>query len=346
MHVLVTGGAGFIGTYIVETLVGRGDQVRVLDALLPAVHRDREPEFPDSVEFVRGDVRDPSVVADAMRGVDVVCHQAAMVGRGGAVAESIGYTHINDMGTAVLLTAMAQTGLGRLVLASSAVVYGEGRYTCAVHGDVSPGPRVAADMDAGVFDPPCPRCGARLVPGAVDEDGRVDPRNIYGATKMAQEHLVAAWARETGGSAAALRYHHVYGPGMRRDSAYSGVTATFRSAAANGTRIRVFEDGAMMRDFVHVRDVAQANVVALDAAVPGFRAYNVASGSPRTVADLADAIAAATAAPEPEVTGEYRFDDVRHIVATPARLARELGWRATVEFADGVKEFAAAPLLP
>jgi dTDP-L-rhamnose 4-epimerase len=346
MRVLVTGGAGFIGTYIVEALADRGDQVRVLDALLPAVHRGREPELPSTAEFIRGDVRDQGIVAAALRGVDVVCHQAAMVGRGGAVAESIEYAQINDVGTAVLLTAMANAGLGRLVLASSAVVYGEGRYTCPAHGDVSPGPRAAADMDAGVFDPPCPHCGARLTPGAVDEDGRVSPRNIYGATKMAQEHLVAAWARETGGSAAALRYHHVYGPGMRRDSPYSGVTATFRSAAANGARIRVFEDGAMMRDFVHVRDIAQANVAALDAGVPGFRAYNVASGTPRTVADLADAIAAAAAAPTPEVTGEYRFDDVRHIVATPERLVRELGWRPTVEFKDGIAEFVAAPILP
>ncbi|MFC4533220.1 NAD-dependent epimerase/dehydratase family protein [Sphaerisporangium dianthi] len=344
MRVLVTGGAGFIGTRVVAALREQGHEIRVLDALLPAVHGGRRPVLPEGVEFVHGDVRDPGTVEAALGGVDVVCHQAAMVGRGHHVSEAPEYAAINDMGTAILLAAMARAGLGRLVFASSVVVYGEGVYTCAEHGRVSPGPRTRADVDAGRFDPPCPRCGAALRPGELSEDDRLAPLNVYGATKLAQEHLAGAWARETGGMAIALRYHQVYGPGMSHDSPYSGVTCVFRSAVRNGETIELYEDGAMLRDFIHVRDIALANVNAIGLDRPGFRAYNVATGTPRTVGQLARTLAELSAGPAPKVSGRCRFDDVRHIVASPARLKRELGWEPTVSFEDGMKEFVTAPM--
>ena len=160
---------------------------------------------------------------------------------------------------------------GRLVLASSMVVYGEGRYACAEHGLVRPGPRLPADLDAGRFEPPCPRCGAALAPQSIPEDAPSDPRNVYAATKLHQEHLAAAFSRETGVPVTALRYHNVYGPRMPRDTPYAGVASIFASALAAGRAPRVFEDGGQLRDFVHVRDVARANVLALtaDEAVPG-----------------------------------------------------------------------------
>jgi dTDP-L-rhamnose 4-epimerase len=236
--------------------------------------------------------------------------------------------------------------VARLVLAGSMVVYGEGRYACSRHGVVRPGPRDVADLDAGRFEPRCPDCGAALAPGLVGEDAPVDPRNVYAATKLAQEHLAAAWARASGGTALSLRYHNVYGPRMPRDTPYAGVASFFRSALARGEAPRVFEDGRQRRDFVHVRDVAEANAVALEAdAEPGaLRAYNAGSGTPHTVGEMASALAAAYGGPEPVVTGECRLGDVRHITADSARLRAELGWKPEVRFDDGVREFAHAAM--
>ncbi|MCE7552184.1 NAD-dependent epimerase/dehydratase family protein [Streptomyces thermodiastaticus] len=347
MLILVTGGAGFIGSHIVTALTDAGHDVRILDALLPAAHR-TDPPVPEGVEFHRTDLREAAGVAEALRGVDAVCHQAAMVGLGKDFADAPDYVGCNDLGTAVLLAGMAEAGVRRLVLAGSMVVYGEGRYECPSHGVVRPGPRRVADLEAGRFEPPCPHCGAALVPGLVAEDAPVDPRNVYAATKLAQEHLSAAWARATGGRVATLRYHNVYGPGMPRDTPYAGVASLFRSALERGEAPRVFEDGGQRRDFVHVEDVAQANVAALRGlaglAEGTGRAYNVGSGEPHTVGEMAAALAEAYGGPRPVVTGEYRLGDVRHITASSHRLRDELGWKAQVSFAEGMTQFATAPL--
>ncbi|NUS23958.1 MAG: NAD-dependent epimerase/dehydratase family protein [Streptomyces sp.] len=326
MRVLVTGGAGFIGSQVVEALGGRGHEAVVYDVRV-------DP---------RDDVRDAEAVRRALRGVDAVCHQAAMVGLGNGVADAADYVSHNDLGTAVLVAAMAEAGVRRLVLAGSMVVYGEGRYECARHGVVRPGPRAVEDLDAGRFEPVCPLCGAALVPGLIGEDAPVDPRNVYATTKLAQEHLAAAWARCSGGSAVALRYHNVYGPGMPRDTPYAGVASFFRSALARGEAPRVFEDGMQRRDFVHVRDVAAANVAALEAgsADGALVSYNVGSGEPHTVGEMAAALADACGGPAPVVTGEYRLGDVRHITADSARLRGSLGWKAEVGFGEGMAEFA------
>jgi dTDP-L-rhamnose 4-epimerase len=330
MRVLVTGGAGFIGSQVVTALHGRGHQAVVFDMR----------------EDPRADVRDPAAVGRALAGVDAVCHQAAMVGLGAGFADAADYVSHNDLGTAVLLAAMARAGVGRLVLAGSMVVYGEGRYECPRHRVVRPGQRAVAALDAGRFDPPCPVCGADLAPGLVGEDAPADPRNVYATTKLAQEHLAAAWARSTGGSAVSLRYHNVYGPGMPRDTPYAGVASFFRSALARGEAPRVFEDGRQRRDFVHVRDVAEANAVALeaDAAEGVLTAYNAGSGDPRTVGEMARALATAYGGPEPVVTGEYRLGDVRHITANSSRLREQLGWMPVVGFEEGMAEFARAGL--
>ncbi|MFG3029412.1 NAD-dependent epimerase/dehydratase family protein [Streptomyces sp. NPDC048253] len=330
MRVLVTGGAGFIGSHVVDALRTRGHEALVYDVR-------QDPA---------ADVRDAVAVARALDGIDAVCHQAAMVGLGDGVSDAAEYVSRNDLGTAVLLAAMAAAGVGRLVLAGSMVVYGEGRYECREHGVVRPRPRGVADLDAGRFEPPCPACGRDLAPGLVAEDAPADPRNVYATTKLAQEHLAAAWARSTGGTAVSLRYHNVYGPRMPRDTPYAGVASFFRSALARGEAPRVFEDGRQRRDFVHVRDVAAANLAALDAGTPQgtLTAYNTGSGEPHTVGEMARALAAAYGGPQPVVTGEYRLGDVRHITADSARLRAELGWKPRVGFQEGMREFARAGL--
>jgi dTDP-L-rhamnose 4-epimerase len=224
------------------------------------------------------------------------------------------------------------------------VVYGEGRYLCPEHGVSKPGRRKTADLDAGVFDPTCSTCGAGLAWDTVAEDAPLDPRSVYAATKLAQEHLAASWAHATDSGVTALRYHNVYGPGMPRDTPYSGVAAIFRSALERGEPPRVFEDGRQARDFVHVSDVARANMAALARCKPGFRAYNICSGQPHTIGEAAQVLAEAFNGPKPVITGEYRIGDVRHVVASPKLAETHLGYVARVAFADGMREFARAPL--
>jgi dTDP-L-rhamnose 4-epimerase len=256
---------------------------------------------------------------------------------------------VNVTGTAVLLEAMGRHDIGRLVLASSMVVYGEGAYACPAHGGVSPAPRDPADLAAGRFEPRCPRCASPLTTTTVTETALLDPRNAYATSKVAQEHLSANWARLTGGTAVGLRYHNVYGPRMPRDTPYSGVAAIFRSCLENGVAPKVFEDGGQRRDFVHVTDVALANLHALAAtehgATEGLHCYNVASGEPHTVGEMASALADAFGLGiEPAVTGDYRLGDVRHIVASPDAATRDLGFTARVSFTEGMTDFAKAPL--
>jgi dTDP-L-rhamnose 4-epimerase len=344
-RVLVTGGAGFIGSHVVRALVGAGIEVTVVDREPPAPDVAADLELPDGARFVRADLNDVDRLEAEVRGVDGVSHQASMVGLGVDLGDVTGYVRDNDLGTASLLLAMHRAGFrGPLVVASSMVVYGEGTYRCARHGPVRPPPRSAEDLEAGRFEPCCPSCRDALVPGSVTEDAPFDPRNVYAATKVHQEHLCAVWARETGASVTALRYHNVYGPGMPADTPYAGVASIFRSALQRGRAPEVFEDGRQRRDFVHVADVARANLLALGAGLTG--AFNVASGHPRSIGDLAWALrrGAAPGTPEPRTTGRFRLGDVRHVVASPGRARRELGFRARVHPDAGLPRFATEPM--
>jgi dTDP-L-rhamnose 4-epimerase len=337
VRVLVTGGAGFIGSHVVEALVATGADVVTLDRRPPA-------DSPPGVDVKVADLTDASAVARAVAGVDAVSHQAARVGLGVEFGDVVDYVTDNDLGTATLLRALwASRFSGRLVVASSMVVYGEGAYRCPTHGPTRPGPRRPADLDAGRFEPPCPRCGAALDPVMIDEDAPLDPRNTYAATKLHTEHLAATYGREAGAAVTSLRYHNVYGPRMPRDTPYAGVAAIFRSALAAGRAPQVHEDGGQRRDFVHVADVARANVAALAAPPAVAGPFNVASGEVHTVAELAAAMvrAAGPGAPAPLVTGRWRRGDVRHVVASPARAAELLGFEASVGFDEGMAAFAA-----
>ena len=342
MRVLLTGGAGFIGQHVLRRLLTRGHEVKVLDSLRTDVHTGAPWSPPIGVDLQVGDMRDADAVAHALRNVDAVVHLAAKVGLGVDVGDLPDYASSNDVGTAVLLTAMARAKVLRLTQASSMVVYGEGFGLCAAHGAVTPGARLETALKEGQFEPPCPICGQGLAPTLVNEDAPMDPRNAYATSKAAQEYYAANWARLTGGSVASLRYHNVYGPGMPRNTPYAGVAAIFTSALRRGEAPRVFEDGGQRRDFIHVRDIAAATVLAAEAHTSGVRAFNVGSGTPRTVGEMATALATSLNGAPPVVTGQYRLGDVRHITADSSRLMRDLGWQPEVVFADGMAELAAA----
>jgi len=279
-----------------------------------------------------------------------VCHQAGMVGLGVDFGDATSYVRDNDLGWATGLGAMHRLGFeGRVVLASSMVVYGEGAYRCAEHGTVRPPPRDVARLRAGRFEPACVLCGGDLVPESIAEDAPLEPRNVYAATKLHQEHLTAAFAREHAVDACWLRYHNVYGPRMPRNTPYAGVASVFRSALERGEAPHVNEDGAQLRDFVHVRDVARANVAALVGERIWSGPVNIASGSPRRIIEMAERLATALgyapgSAQWPRITGEHRLGDVRHVFAATALASERLGLQPRETFEAGVAEFATAPL--
>jgi dTDP-L-rhamnose 4-epimerase len=243
---------------------------------------------------------------------------------------------------------MHDRGVDALVLASSMVVYGEGRYACERDGEQLPPARSRTALGEGDFENHCAECGRALSWELVPENARLDPRSSYAASKVAQEHYTLAWARQAQARAIGLRYHNVYGPGMPRDTPYSGVAAIFRSSLEAGEAPRVFEDGGQMRDFVHVHDVARANVLAIDAVTErpseSWTRYNVCSGAPVPILRVAELLAREAGGPDPEVTGDYRPGDVRHVVASPELAATELGFTAAISPDEGIAEFATAPL--
>ncbi len=325
MRVLVTGGAGFIGSHVVDALIARDHEVIVVD-------RTPRPWWRDDVEGLVADARDPDTWLRAAPGVDAVCHHAARVGLGVDPSDVRAYVADNDEATAAGLWALHQLGFGgRFVLASSMVVYGDGSYRCEEHGPIRPRARTREDLAAGRYDPPCPACGGPLPWELVDEETPSDPRNTYAATKLHQEHLCGVWGRELGVAVTALRYHNVYGPRCPRDTPYAGVASIFAAALSRGEPPRVFEDGQQTRDFVHVCDVARANVLTLERPEAYDGPLNVASGTPRTVLDLAEAICADSGV-APDVVGGGRIGDVRHIVANPARARAVLGFSAIEAF--------------
>jgi dTDP-L-rhamnose 4-epimerase len=333
--VLVTGGAGFVGSHLVDALLQRGDRVRVLDNVDPQAHEDGVAVHlaPDA-ELVRGDIRDPDCVGLALEGVEVVFHQAGRVGNGQSMYEMQRYVDVNGCGTAVLLeqALLRRDTVRRVVAASSMVVYGEGAYRCDEHGVVAPGLRHGEDLDRAQWEPRCPRCGMPVHAVATGEDHPLQPTSPYAISKRTCEELVLTAGAAHGLETVALRYLNVYGPRQALSNPYTGVAAIFAAQLLGGRRPVVFEDGEQRRDFVHVSDVVRANLLAADAPDAVGRAFNVGTGTSITILDLARRLAALLGRDvEPDVTDSFRAGDIRHCWADVSRARGLLGFHAIAD---------------
>lgn len=342
-NVLVTGGAGFIGSHLVDALVGEGNTVRVLDALVPQVHGENaQPVNVDSsVEFIRADVCDRAAVDKALEGIEIVFHEAAEVGVGQSMYEIERYVRANDLGTAVLLEAVLarQPQIKKLVVASSMSIYGEGAYRCEKCGVVYPQLRETDQLLERRWELECPGCGKQVTPVGTTEDKPLFPTSVYAVTKQDQEQFCLAVGRSYKIPTVALRYFNVYGARQALSNPYTGVCAIFSSRLLNGNRPMIFEDGEQTRDFVHVSDIVQANLKAIETDKADYQAVNVGTGvatSVRTVCELlADGLDVDL---EPEIVGKYREGDIRHCVSDISRARTLLGYEPKVSLQKGIPE--------
>ena len=342
---LVTGGCGFVGSHLVDALLAAGHRVRVLDSLDPQAHEGGVPRYRnDGAELVQGDLRDRDAVRRALDGVDVVFHQAAMVGNGQSMYEIERYIDVNAVGTAVLMEEVVarRDRVLRVVAASSMVVYGDGAYSCSDHGLVRPHPRAERDLAAHLWEPRCPECGSFVSPEPTDEEKPLGATSPYAIGKLASETIVLVTGSSFGIEAVALRYLNVFGRRQALSNPYTGVAAIFATQLRSGRRPTVFEDGGQQRDLVHVSDVVRANLLAMDAPQAPGAAINIGTGETLTIAGLARTLATELGADlEPDITQRYRAGDVRHCFASTDRAERLLGFRAEADRAAELRDLAA-----
>jgi dTDP-L-rhamnose 4-epimerase len=351
MRILVTGGAGFVGSHTVDLLLGDGHEVVVLDNLDPQIHGDVHA-FPPNLarhegdrrlRFVRADVRERAALEAALNDVDAVLHLAAAVGVGQSMYQLFHYCAVNMGGTAQLLDVLAsdRRAVRKLVVASSMSIYGEGAYRCDACGDVVPSGRDAADMAAGYWEVRCPRCRQTLRPLPTSEDKRLEPSSIYAISKKTQEELVLCFGAAYHLPVVALRYFNIYGPRQSLSNPYTGVVAIFLSRLVNRKPPIIFEDGLQSRDFIHVSDVARANVAALTSEGADYSALNVGAGRPIPVREVFQQLARIVNVDvEASVTGQFRAGDVRHCVSDASRARTLLGWQARTSLAEGLRDLA------
>ncbi len=337
--VLVTGGAGFVGSHLVDALVLRGHSVRVYDNLAPQVHPGGMPGYLSrEAEFIRGDMGDLDLLRRAVRGVNVIFHLAAAVGVGQSMYQIAHYVAANTQGTANLLQALLDTRaqIEKLVVASSMSIYGEGKYHCTGCGEVVPRPRSLAQLRRKRWEVLCPQCSQELVPVPTDEKKPLQCTSVYALSKKDQEEMALLFGRTYGVPVVSLRYFNIYGPRQALSNPYTGVAAIFASRLLNRRAPLVFEDGRQTRDFVSVHDVVEANLLAMACPQAEGVALNIGSGEPVTIAQVAQTLAECLGKDVPaEITGKYRAGDIRHCFADITAAARVLGYRPQVSFARG-----------
>ena len=341
-RILVTGGAGFVGSHLVDALLREGHTVRVFDNLSPQVHPHGMPSYlARDVEFMQGDMRDLNAVARSLADIDVIFHKAAAVGVGQSMYEIATYMGANTQGTANLLQAMldSKRQFDKLIVASSMSIYGEGKYRCSEHGDVAPAPRPLEQLKRKEWEALCPVCSRTVAPVPTSESKPLQCTSVYALSKKDQEEICLLYGRTYGVPVVALRYFNIYGTRQALSNPYTGVAANFASRLLNQRSPMVFEDGEQQRDFVSVHDIVQANLLALQRKDADGLAINIGSGSPISVAQVAQALSRALGTDVgAEITGKYRAGDIRHCFADIELARQALGYQPKHQFADGIGE--------
>jgi dTDP-L-rhamnose 4-epimerase len=351
MKVLITGGAGFIGSNTTRALTALGHEVTVLDNLAPQIHGPvpevTSPLFRsimNTTRIIRGDICDESDLLEGLKGQDAIIHLAAETGTGQSMYEIKRYADVNVGGTALMLNLLANRphNIQKVVVASSRAVYGEGKYRSAALGIQYPDARKEADLQAGRFEPRCPKTGENLTALPTDEESKIHPTSVYGITKHTQEQMVLTVCGSLGVPAVALRYQNVYGPGQSLRNPYTGILSIFSTQMLNGNPLNIFEDGEESRDFVYIDDVVRATVAALLGVGSDKQAIGIGSGVPTSVIEVAKALAVNYASEVPiRVTGAYRLGDIRHNYADTKKALALLGFEAKVQFKEGIAQFSA-----
>lgn len=351
MNILITGGAGFIGSNLSKALVERGHNVTVLDNLSEQIHGRHAPlpeEIAEIVTFIRGDVRNASDWNKALPGQDVVVHLAAETGTGQSMYEVHKYVDVNISGTAILLDYLVNHShqIKKVVVASSRAIFGEGKYRCPSHGEVYPNHRIEDDLLKGDFEPKCPHCLANVLLLPTDEDSKIHPTSIYGITKQNQEQMVMNVCRSLGIPAVAFRYQNVYGPGQSLKNPYTGILSIFSTQIRNGSDLNIFEDGKESRDFVYIDDVVEATLLGIEKDEANYEVFNVGCGEAVSVLNVATTLKDLYGSEvSVQVSGNYRLGDIRHNYADLSKIKNRLGFSPKFNFDRGVRNFVEWVLL-
>ena len=343
-NVLITGGAGFVGSHLTDTLLQQGHHVRIFDNLNPQVHPNGAPSYlAPEADLMVGDVRDAESLGKAVAGVDVIYHLASAVGVGQSMYEISNYMGANTQGTANLLQVLLDGGcsIEKLIVASSMSIYGEGKYLCSSCGEVAPQPRLLPQLAAKQWEMNCPQCGSILAPVATDESKPLQCTSIYALSKKDQEEMCLLFGRTYNVPVVALRFFNIYGARQALSNPYTGVAAIFASRLLNGRSPLIFEDGRQMRDFISVHDIVQACVLAMRSSGADGRAVNIGSGVPISIQEVAAALSSALDQHAyASITGKYRAGDIRHCFADITAARQLLNYQPKIRFAEGMKELA------
>lgn len=344
-NVLITGGAGFVGSHLTDTLLQQGHRVRIFDNLSPQVHANGAPPpyLSREAELMVGDVRNREALRRAIVDVDVIYHLASAVGVGQSMYEISSYMEVNTQGTANLLQVLLDAGckVEKLVVASSMSIYGEGKYRCAACGDVAPQPRPIQQLAGKQWELKCPQCAAIMMPAATDESKPLQCTSIYALSKKDQEEMCLLFGRTYKVAVVALRFFNIYGSRQALSNPYTGVAAIFASRLLNARSPSIFEDGRQLRDFVSVHDVVHGCVLAMESSRADGRALNVGSGVPISIREVAASLCSALRRYKYlSITGKYRAGDIRHCFADISAARQLLRYEPRVKFADGMGDLA------